>query len=62
MRPQVRVRKMRSPKNPRKHGRSTDGIRQVYHDPAIRAARRARDREAGLAGSSGHPEQESETR
>ena len=46
MRPQTRIRKMR---RPGQHtGRSTDGIRQTYHDPAIRAARVARDRELGL--------------
>lgn len=49
MQPQARIRKMRRPG--RKHGRSADGICEVYHDPDIRAARRARDRELGLAGT-----------
>lgn len=46
MQPQTRVRKMRSPKNPRRHGRSTDGIRQEYYDGDIRAAREAAERAA----------------
>jgi hypothetical protein len=48
MRPQkqIRVRKMRQPG--RHHGRSTDGPREVYYDPSIRAARKARDRAIGL--------------
>lgn len=37
MQPQTRVRKMRPAG--RRTGRKTDGIRQVYYDPAIRAAR-----------------------
>lgn len=44
----TRVRKMRQPGQ--HHGRSTDGIRQVYHDPKIRAARIARDRDLRLRG------------
>ena len=48
MRPQTQVRKMRRPGL--HHGRKTDGTRQNYHDPAIRAARRARDRSIRLAG------------
>jgi hypothetical protein len=35
---QTRIRRMRQPG--RHHGRSTDGIRKVYFDPEIRAARR----------------------
>jgi hypothetical protein len=37
MQPQTRVRKMRPAG--RRTGRKADGIRQVYYDPAIRAAR-----------------------
>lgn len=44
----TRVRKMRQPG--RHHGRSTDGIRQTYHDPDVRAARIARDRDLQLRG------------
>ena len=51
MQPQTRVRKMRRPG--RHTGRSTDGIRQVYHDPDLRAARRARDRELELVKAPG---------
>jgi hypothetical protein len=41
MRPyQIRVRTMRRPG--RHHGRKTDGIRQTYYDPAIRAAKAVR--------------------
>lgn len=42
MQPQTRVRKMRPAR--RHHGRSTDGIRQTYYDPAIRAAKAVRVR------------------
>jgi len=39
----------------RKPGRRpSDGQREVYHDPEIRAARRARDRETGLAAPEHH--------
>lgn len=37
MQPQTQVRKMK--RAGQHHGRSTDGIRQVYYDPAIRAAK-----------------------
>ena len=46
MQPQKRVRKMRSPHNPRRHGRSADGIRETYYDPDLRAAREAAERAA----------------
>lgn len=48
MKPQARVRKMRQPG--RHPGRSTDSVCQVYYNPAIRAARIARDRELRLRG------------
>jgi len=43
MRPQTQVRKMQQPGQ--HHGRKTDGIRQEYYDPAVRAAKRARRRD-----------------
>jgi len=45
MQPQTRVRKMRKPGR-----RPADDAPEVYFDPDIRAARRARDRETGLSG------------
>jgi hypothetical protein len=46
MQPQIRIRKMRQ-RRP-SSSRSTDGIRQTYHDQDVRAARIARDRELRL--------------
>jgi hypothetical protein len=54
MRPyQTRVRKMRQPG--RHPGRSTDGIRQAYHDPAIRAAKAAAKAAAAEAARAREP-------
>jgi hypothetical protein len=35
MQPQTRVRRMRSPKHPRRHGRTADGTRQNYYAPDV---------------------------
>lgn len=54
MQPQTRVRRMR--RIGRHHGQSTDGIRQVYYDPAVRAAKAVR--ETGSSDRSEQDEQE----
>jgi hypothetical protein len=41
MRPQAQIRFRKMRQAGRHHGRSTDGIRKVYFDPEIRAARRS---------------------
>ena len=54
---QTRVRKMRRPGQ--HHGRSTDGIRQTYYNPAIRAAREAAERTKAEHGQDSEQERQS---